>query len=234
MNMSLIKMYEVTKKFVHKKRRTYALKGVHLKVEKGDFMVVIGPSGSGKTTLLNMMSGMDHPTKGTVLFKDRNFMDLTEDEKAVLRKENLGFVFQFFNLIDHLTVQENVEIPLLTTDIPRREIRERAFDQLANVDPRLIEKKDRSPVQLSGGEKQRVAIARALVNNPEILMADEPVAQLERETADKILDLFKGLNTKGDKTIVVVTTDERLFEETKDVVTKEVRIEGGEIQEINE
>ncbi|NIQ07881.1 MAG: ATP-binding cassette domain-containing protein, partial [Candidatus Korarchaeota archaeon] len=135
---------------------------------------------------------------------------------------------------DHLTVQENVEIPLLTTDIPRREIRERAFDQLANVDPRLIEKKDRSPVQLSGGEKQRVAIARALVNNPEIIMADEPVAQLERETADKILDLFKELNTKGDKTIVIVTTDERLFKETKNVVTKEVRIEGGEIQKINE
>lgn len=232
--MSLIKLYEVTKKFHHQKRRTYAVKGIHLEIKEGEFIVIVGPSGSGKTTLLNLMCGMDTSTKGTVLFKDRNLNDLTENEKAELRKKNVGFVFQFFNLLDHLTVQENIAIPLLPTGLSNRELEESAFDQLAKVDPRLIEKKNRRPTQLSGGEKQRVAIARALVNNPDILMADEPVAQLERETADRILNLFKNLNKEEDKTIVIVTTDERIATKTSEVTTKEIRLEEGEIQKIKE
>lgn len=223
-------MNKVTKRYVHKDRRTFALKNIDLEVEKEDFIMVIGPSGSGKTTLLNMMSGMDYPTEGTVLFKDRNFRDLTEDQKAKLRKDNLGFVFQFFNLIDHLTTQENIAVPLLTTDLSAEEKKDKALDQLAKVDPRLIEKKDRRPVQLSGGEKQRVAIARALVNKPDILMADEPVAQLEWKTASSILKLFKELNQKQNKTVIIVSTDDRLAEEMEEVTTKKIRVEGGEIQ----
>lgn len=227
--MPLIRMNDVTKKFKHKKRQVYALNNVNLEVEKGDFIVVLGPSGSGKTTLLNMIAGMDVPTEGTVIFKERNFKDLSEEDKAELRKKHVGFVFQFFNLVDHLTAIENVEIPLLPSDIPSKEIRERASEPLAKV--KILDKKGRKPSQLSGGEKQRVAIARALVHDPEIIMADEPVAQLERATANKVLKIFKDLNKEG-KTIVIVTTDERIIRETREGLTKEVRIEKGKIQNI--
>lgn len=184
---------------------TWALRGVNLSVFRGDFVAVMGPSGSGKTTLLNIIGLLDKPTKGKVYIDGVDVSVLPPDELARLRNKKIGFVFQQFNLIARMSVYENIELPLIPAGVPprlRREIVLRALKAVGGEEEWLVKK----PTQLSGGQQQRVAIARALVNNPEIILADEPTGNLDRASAKTVVETFTKLNTEG-QTIVVVTHD---------------------------
>jgi len=230
---TLIELYNVKKIYKRGREDVVGIRGVSLVVKKGDFIVVCGPSGSGKTTLLNLMSGMDRSTAGDILFERRNIRDLSEEELTKLRNEKIGFIFQFFNLIESMTALENVMSPLMPNkDLPDKEIENRALQALGTVG--MLDKKDSLPNQLSGGEQQRVAIARAIVTNPEIIFADEPIAQLDEENARNIIDLLTGLNQQRRTTIILATASRDLADKLKNVATKMVFLERGDIVEIQE
>lgn len=178
-----------------------ALNGIDLEINKGDFISIIGPSGSGKSTLLNMLGALDNPNSGTIKIDGINLeknKDLSE-----FRSKKIGFVFQLHNLIPNLTVFENVQIPLIGTGISENEMEKRALDLLESVG--LSDKLNQKPTKLSGGQRQRVAIARALVNNPSIILADEPTGSLDSKTGDKILAVLKKIHRKNNVTLIVVT-----------------------------
>jgi putative ABC transport system ATP-binding protein len=183
------------------------LDGVSLQVPEGEFLALMGPSGSGKTTLLNLIAGIDRPTSGEVIVAGTNVAALSESALAAWRSRNVGFIFQFYNLIPVLTALENVELPLLLTHLSRRQRRERAALALKIVG--LEDRKGHYPRQLSGGQEQRVAIARAIVTDPAVLVADEPTGDLDARSAEEILNLIQALNTEFGKTIVMVTHDPR-------------------------
>ncbi len=183
------------------------LDGVTLAVGDGEFVALMGPSGSGKTTLLNLIAGIDRPTSGRVMVAGTEVSALSENELARWRSRNVGFIFQFYNLIPVLTALENVELPLLLTTLSRRERRERALTALRVVG--LADRAKHYPRQLSGGQEQRVAIARAIVTDPAVLVADEPTGDLDAHSAEEILDLVQTLNQDFGKTIVMVTHDPR-------------------------
>lgn len=184
---------------------TWALRGVNLSISRGEFVAIMGPSGSGKTTLLNIIGLLDKPTKGRVYIDGVDVSVLSSDELARLRNKKIGFVFQQFNLVARMTVYENIELPLIPAGVPPRSRREMVLKALKAVggENEWLAKK---PTQLSGGQQQRVAIARALVNNPEIILADEPTGNLDRASAKIVVETFAKLNTEG-QTIVVVTHD---------------------------
>jgi len=184
---------------------TWGLRGVDLKVFKGDFIAIMGPSGSGKTTLLNIMGLLDKPTKGKVFIDGIEASKLSSRDLAMVRNRKIGFVFQQFNLISRLTIYENLELPLIPSGLNAKERRERIISTLKSVggDEVWLRKK---PTQLSGGQQQRVAIARALVNNPSLILADEPTGNLDRASAKTVIQTFMNLNAKG-QTIVIVTHD---------------------------
>jgi putative ABC transport system ATP-binding protein len=184
-----------------------ALRGVDITIEDGEFTAIAGPSGSGKTTLLNIIGCLDIPTKGEVLINGTNINQLTSKEKASLRKNEIGFVFQTFNLIPVLSAYENVEIPLILLDTEKNRKRDTIISILEEVG--LGEFINRRPNEMSGGQQQRVAIARALVKNPSIVLADEPTANLDSTTAKEILSLMQKLNEKH-KTTFVFSTHDRL------------------------
>ncbi|MFN3283410.1 MAG: ABC transporter ATP-binding protein [Pseudothermotoga sp.] len=189
-------------------KRIEALRGVGFQIEQGEFIAILGPSGSGKTTLLNCLSGIDSPTKGEIFFDGVEFHRLGEEEKTKFRAQNMGFIFQFFNLIPVLTVIENVELPLRILGQKGREVTERAAEMLKKVG--LSGKEDKFPSQLSGGEQQRVAISRALVHNPKIIWADEPTGNLDSETGAAIIDLLERIRLENRTTLIVVTHDEKI------------------------
>ena len=182
----------------------YALKGIDLRVYKGDFIAIMGPSGSGKTTLLNIIGTMDKPTRGRVIIEGEDVTDYTEAQLAHIRRDKIGFVFQFFNLITTLTALENVMLPMLLTGrYTEREAREKALDLLTLVG--LEERANHKPRELSGGEQQRVAIARALANHPAFVLMDEPTGNLDTVTGAKIMALCRVLNEEFGQTFIVVT-----------------------------
>jgi putative ABC transport system ATP-binding protein len=183
------------------------LDGLSLEVPEGEFVALMGPSGSGKTTLLNLIAGIDRPTSGRVVVAGTEVSALTEAELAAWRSRHIGFIFQFYNLIPVLSALENVELPLLLTDLSRAERRERALTALRVVG--LAERAKHYPRQLSGGQEQRVAIARAIVTDPSVLVADEPTGDLDAKSANDILALLEALNATFGKTIVMVTHDPR-------------------------
>jgi len=183
------------------------LDGVDLHVPEGEFVALMGPSGSGKTTLLNLIAGIDRPTSGKVIVGDTDVARLSEGTLAKWRSENVGFVFQFYNLIPVLRAVENVELPLLLTRLSARDRRDRAMTALKVVG--LADRANHYPRQLSGGQEQRVAIARAIVGDPDIVVADEPTGDLDARSAHEILDLLQALNQDFQKTIVMVTHDPR-------------------------
>jgi putative ABC transport system ATP-binding protein len=183
------------------------LKGVDLDVPAGEFLALMGPSGSGKTTLLNLIAGIDRPTEGSVRVAGTDVATLDEGSLARWRSRNVGFIFQFYNLIPVLSAVENVELPLLLTRLSGRERRERAMTALKVVG--LADRYKHAPRQLSGGQEQRVAIARAIVADPKVLVADEPTGDLDAQSAEEILDLMETLNRDFEKTIVMVTHDPR-------------------------
>jgi len=178
---------------------------INLDVREGDFVALMGPSGSGKSTLLNLVAGIDKPSAGRILVAGVDIAQLTDSELAAWRAVHVGFIFQFYNLMPVLTAFENVELPLQLTSLARRDRRERVENALSLVG--LSDRMDHYPNELSGGQQQRVAIARALIADPTIIVADEPTGDLDRVTAEEILDLLQGLNRELGKTIVMVTHD---------------------------
>jgi putative ABC transport system ATP-binding protein len=191
-----------------------ALRGVNLKVEKGDFLAVLGPSGSGKSTLLNLIGALDKPTSGTLLIDGVNVSKLNDNRLADLRLK-VGFVFQFFNLIPRFAAMDNVELSLAIANVSRSERKKRAAELLESVG--LKDRMKHKPAELSGGQQQRVAIARALANNPTFLLLDEPTGNIDSKTAHELMEIIKILNAKG-VTIIMVTHDQHLAKEAKRTV----------------
>ena len=189
------------------------LNNINLTISQGEFVALMGPSGSGKTTLLNLIAGIDKPTKGNVNINGTDISSLNESALAKWRSSNVGFVFQFYNLIPVLTAYDNVELPLLLTKLSKAERKQHVETALSIVG--LSDRMNHYPKQLSGGQEQRVAIARAFVTDPLILVADEPTGDLDKNSADEILSLMEHLNTEFKKTIIMVTHDPHAAERAK-------------------
>ncbi len=211
--MPMVDVQNVVKKYYRDSQEILVLDGIDFRVEAGDFVALIGPSGSGKTTLLNLIAGIDRPTAGSVRVAGTELASLNENQLARWRSENVGFIFQFYNLIPVLTALENIELPLLLTHLSKKERRERALTALNVVG--LADREVHYPRQLSGGQEQRVAIARAIVTDPPILVADEPTGDLDAKSAEEILALMETLNQEFKKTIIMVTHDPRAAQRAK-------------------
>ena len=182
-----------------------ALNGVDLRVETGEFMSIMGPSGSGKTTLLNLIGALDRPTEGKVRIKGTDISKLNDDELAELRNREIGFVFQFFNLVARMSALKNVEMPMAFAGVSQDERKRRATELLESVG--LGDRIDHRPTELSGGEQQRVAIARALVNNPSVVLCDEPTGNVDSKTGKEVMEILRKLNREQQQTFVIVTHD---------------------------
>jgi putative ABC transport system ATP-binding protein len=202
-----VSVQNVVKIYQRDSQQIKVLDGLSLEVPQGEFMALMGPSGSGKTTLLNLIAGIDRATSGSVRVAGTDLTPLSEGELAKWRSSNVGFIFQFYNLIPVLNAVENVELPLLLSHLSKRERRERALTALRIVG--LADRSKHYPRQLSGGQEQRVAIARAIVTDPSVLVADEPTGDLDSKSAEEILDLIQTFNKEFGKTIVMVTHDPR-------------------------
>jgi putative ABC transport system ATP-binding protein len=202
-----IELRGVSKEYRRDQFQIPVLNNLDLTVDEGDFLALMGPSGSGKTTLLNLIAGLDRPTAGQVIVHGQEISMMSDSQVTRWRSDNVGFIFQLYNLIPVLAAVENVELPLLLTRLSRRERRNRAKTALRIVG--LEGREDHYPRQLSGGQEQRVAIARAIVTDPYLLVADEPTGDLDRAAAEEILNLMEQLNTEFQKTIVMVTHDPR-------------------------
>lgn len=201
---SVVQLEDISKTYSNGEVQVHAVRGITLQIQSGEFVAIMGSSGSGKSTLMNVLGCLDRPTKGRYLLDGVDTSNLDRNERADLRNQKLGFVFQGFNLLSRTTALENVELPMLYNPrrISSREMRERAMKALDIVG--LSERADHLPNQLSGGQQQRVAIARALVNNPQILLADEPTGNLDSKTSVEVMGVFQKLNDQG-ITIVMVT-----------------------------
>ena len=202
----MIEIHNLTKTFEAENIKTIALRNVNLKVEKGDFIAIMGPSGCGKTTLLNILGMIDNISDGNYLFFGQDITQLSEKEKAGIRKRNIGFVFQNFNLIEELTVYENIELPLLYLGWNRKKRKERVEEIISKMN--ISHRKNLFPVQLSGGQQQRVAVARAVVSKPLLLLADEPTGNLDSMNGEEVMTMLNDLNKAG-TTIIMVTHSRR-------------------------
>jgi len=194
-----------------------AVRGVDLTISAGEFTAIVGPSGSGKTTFLNIISGLDTITSGQVLLNGRPLSEIKGSELSDFRRDHIGFIFQAYNLIPVLTVEENVEYIMLLQGVPKAERHKRVMEILADVG--LGEYAQRLPVKLSGGQQQRVAVARAMVSNPDLILADEPTANLDSKTGSELLDMMKELNEKKGMTFVFSTHDEMIMSRARRVIT---------------
>jgi ABC-type lipoprotein export system ATPase subunit len=212
--LPLIELTDVCKIYDLGEVKVEALKGATLTIEQGEYIALIGPSGSGKSTLMNTLGCLDRPTSGSYLLAGEEVATMTRDQRAVIRNKRIGFVFQNFNLLARTTAVENVELPLLySRGISARERRRRAVEKLTLVG--LADRLDHHPSQLSGGQQQRVAIARALVNEPAILMADEPTGNLDTRTSREVIALFRQLNDEQKITVILVTHDQDVARNAK-------------------
>jgi len=200
--MPLIETRDLWKTYVMGEEEIHALRGVSIQINRGEYVAIMGPSGSGKSTLMNLIGCLDTPSKGSYLLNDKEVASMNDDELARIRNEEIGFVFQTFNLLPRATALHNVELPLVYAGIPARERLDRAHQALEKVE--LTSRASHKPNELSGGQRQRVAIARALVNNPSILLADEPTGNLDSKTGNEIMGVFARLHESGN-TIVLVT-----------------------------
>jgi len=205
-----VKVHGVKKAYRMGKVIVPALRGVSFEVGEGEFLAVLGPSGSGKSTLLHLIGCLDRPDEGKIIIDGADVLKLSDEELAELRLRKIGFVFQFFNLLPRLTAIKNVELPLIIAGVPEKEARERAMEMLRLVG--LEARVSHRPTELSGGEQQRVAIARALINNPKIVLADEPTGNLDTKSGWEIVQLMKRLNEERGQTFIVVTHDPHIAE----------------------
>lgn len=223
MKDSIIKLENVWKIYKLGEVELNVLKNVSLEIAPGSFQVILGSSGSGKSTLLHIIGLLDVPTKGKVFFMGEDTSEFSEDELAVIRGEKIGFVFQQFNLLTHLSALENVMIPMTFQDIPEKERKKRAESLLASVG--LRERILHRPFELSGGEQQRTAIARALSNNPDVIVADEPTGNLDSKTGKIIMETLIDLHKREKKTVIVVTHDPVIAEYSQEIIN----VKDGEI-----
>ena len=221
---SVIRLQDVRRYYVIGEFVVKALDGVTVDIKRGEFTSIMGPSGSGKSTMMNLIGCLDTPTSGLIDIDGENTGGLNETELAYIRNRKVGFVFQQFNLLGKLTALDNVIVPLLYAGMSVRERRQKAMDALERVG--LSDRLDHRPNELSGGQKQRVAIARALVNNPTILLADEPTGALDTKTGNQIMELFEELNSEG-RTVIFVTHDRELGMRCH----RQIRIRDGRLEE---
>lgn len=215
-NKFLVELSNIGKHYSSGDTEIRALDGVDLSIEKGEFLSILGPSGSGKSTLMNMLGCLDKPTEGEYQLDGKNVAALSANDLAGIRNQKIGFVFQSFNLLEYASALDNVALPLVYSGIKAKERRKRAAALLEQVG--LGDRLDHKPNQLSGGQKQRVAIARALVNDPQIILADEPTGALDSKSGAEIEALFNQLHAEG-RTLIIVTHDNSLAERTKRIVT---------------
>jgi putative ABC transport system ATP-binding protein len=223
MNETLITLERVSKVYQVGEENFTALNDVNLEVGKGAFMSFVGPSGSGKTTLLNLIGGLDRPTTGKVLFKGASLENMGREQLAAYRRENIGFIFQTYNLLPVYSVYENILFPLLLNGLKESHVRERVENMVAKVG--LMDQIKKKPAQLSGGQCQRVAIARALVKDPLLILADEPTANLDSENSHQILRLMQELNHEYKAAVIFSTHDEKVTR----YIRREVRLEDGRV-----
>ena len=227
MNNTIFELKNISKEYRTKAETINVLKNINLKLNQGDFVSIQGKSGSGKTTLLNIIGLLDTPTSGEIKFDNNNINYSNEKIKNIIRNKKIGFVFQFHYLLNEFTALENVMIPaLIDTKLNKIQLRSKAKELLELVE--LGHRIDHKPLELSGGEKQRVAIARALINDPNIILADEPTGNLDLETSETISKLFKKINEEKQQTIVIVTHSSELAELTQD----KYKIEKGNLKKI--
>lgn len=224
MSTAVIRTEGIVKDYVLGAETVHAVRGVDLVIEPEEFVAVMGPSGSGKSTFMNMIGCLDTPTAGSYWLNGTDVSKLDDDELAHVRNRDIGFVFQTFNLLPRASVLHNVELPLIYAGVPGRERRDRAAAKLEMVG--LGNRMDHKPPEISGGQRQRVAIARALVNDPALLLADEPTGNLDSATSDEVMDIFVSLNRKG-QTIVLVTHEHDIAEYAK----RQIHLRDGEIEQ---
>ena len=213
MSEYLIQLKNINRTYRMGKSEVKALVDFSYTIKNGDFIAIMGPSGSGKSTLMNILGCLDKPTSGEYILEDQKISTLNKNQLAHIRNQKIGFIFQSFNLLSRTAALENVELPLLYANVPRKEAKKRSMEALAAVglEGREMHKSN----ELSGGEMQRVAIARALVNSPSLLLADEPTGNLDTKTGDEVMEIFKTLNTKQNITIVLVTHEFEIAEVAK-------------------
>jgi putative ABC transport system ATP-binding protein len=216
-NKNLIVTEDLKKDYRDDEIVVRAVRGIDLTIEKGEFMALVGPSGSGKTTFLNLISGLDHPSEGKVWLKNSLVSEMTEKELADYRRDHVGFIFQAYNLIPVLTVAENIEYVMLLQGVPKEERSRRVQEILVEIGMAGFE--GRFPPKISGGQQQRVAIARAMVSRPELILADEPTANLDSKTGADLLDMMHDLNRKTGMTFLFSTHDPMVMERAERVVT---------------
>ena len=222
--MALIETRDLWKTYTMGSEEIHALRTVSMQIERGEYVAIMGPSGSGKSTLMNLIGCLDTPTKGSYLLNGHEVRELDDDELARIRNEEIGFVFQTFNLMPRATAFHNVELPLVYAGVAAKERRTRALDALARVE--LGDRVGHRPNELSGGQRQRVAVARALVNNPSILLADEPTGNLDSKTGLEIMALFERLHASGN-TIVLITHEPDVAEYAHRVI----HLRDGQVEE---
>ncbi|MEM7104378.1 MAG: ABC transporter ATP-binding protein [Bacteroidota bacterium] len=215
--MSVIKTKDITKIYQETTIPVNALNGVDLEIKKGEFTAIVGPSGSGKTTLLNIIGGLDRPTSGYIEIGGKDLSQLNDNQLIDFRKDNIGFVFQAYNLIPVLTAKENVEFVMLLQGVSTQERDDRVLELLKAVG--IEEKANNRPMELSGGQQQRVAVARALAPKPTFILADEPTANLDSKSTEDLLDLMLRLNKEEDMTFVFSTHDQRVINKARRVIT---------------
>jgi putative ABC transport system ATP-binding protein len=218
----LLKLVNVSKEYKMDGLSVHALKKINLEINPGELTAIIGPSGSGKSTLMHILGCLDRPTSGDYYFSNQKVSLLDGNQLAKIRNQQIGFIFQTFNLLPRVSALHNVELPLFYSDVSKKERQERALEKLADVD--LEERIEHHPNQLSGGQQQRVAIARALINNPQMILADEPTGNLDTKSGKEILELLWDLNKKK-HTIVVVTHDLEIAKKCRRII----KIRDGEI-----
>ena len=221
---ALINVTNLKKRYVMGTEEVWALDGVTLSIEEGEYIAIMGPSGSGKSTLMNMLGCLDTPTSGTYILNGQDVSTLSDDDLAEIRNREIGFVFQTFNLLPRVDCLRNAELPLIYAGMSRTQRRERAADALQKVG--LGDRMDHKPNELSGGQRQRVATARALVNRPSLLLADEPTGNLDTETGDEIMMLFESLYRQGN-TLLVVTHEEDIAHHARRIL----RLRDGKLEQ---
>lgn len=211
----MLEVNDVIKTYINGDINFMALKGVRLKVNQGEFTSIMGASGSGKSTFMNILGCLDRMDSGTYLLNGKNVSNLKDDELALIRNKEIGFVFQAFNLLPRMSILENVELPMIYSGMPYKERRDKALEALRKVG--LEDRVKHKPTEISGGQKQRVAIARAIVNSPSVIMADEPTGNLDTKSTNEIIKIFQDLNDEG-ATIIIVTHEPDVAKYTKKIV----------------